>query len=846
MTSYAKYRVYCVTDAQYEYTYDDSFPVTCPVNGGHTITTVEGSSDIYDVFTITSADSPFTVTDGHFVYACDTTSGNIIVNLPLASLFQNAVFVFIKTNRAANTLTIQRSGSDLIDASTSLIITAFEEIQSNGVTDWSTLSTLDELPKFSGAASIEGGGVQSLTVQSNGGLIGRAHTLDFSVGSLSLNDGVASFSFTEAGEANTASNVGVGGVGVFKQKTGVNLEFRNVNAGSNKITITNDSGNNEIDVDVAPANILIGSLSGAPTGAVVGTTDTQTLTNKTLTSTTNNVAAKFLHSATTLVDVSSATAPTSGQVLTATSGTAATWQTPTADANTASNVGVGGVGVFKQKTGVNLEFRNINAGSNKITITNDSPNNEIDVDVAPANILIGSLSGAPTGAVVGTTDTQTLTNKTITDTSNNVTSSALFSASTTVNVSSATAPTSGQVLTATSGTAATWQTPTAEANTASNVGVGGVGVFKQKTGVNLEFRNVNAGSNKITITNDTPNNEIDVDVAPANILIGSLSGAPTGAVVGTTDTQTLTNKTLTSTTNDVAAKSLHSATTIVDLSASTAPTTGQFLVATSSTSATWQTVSTLGEANTASNVGVGGVGVFKQKTGVNLEFRNVNAGSNKITITDDSGNNEIDVDVAPANILIGSLSGAPTGDVVGTTDTQTLTNKTMTSTTNNITASALFSATTTVTVNAATAPTAGQVLTATSGTVAQWSTPSTSGSIPNTYVTGTVTFTTTSLTDTILTGMTSTPAAGTYLVMFSAATSCSTGTAIYTYTIYVNGVAVADTVRSYGKVGNNGQISAHTQTIVAVPGGQAIDIRVNTTSGTLSVYQRSLILVRLV
>jgi hypothetical protein len=82
--------------------------------------------------------------------------------------------------------------------------------------------------------------------------------------------------------------------------------------------------------------------------------------------------------------------------------------------------------------------------------------------------------------------------------------------------------------------------------------------------------------------------------------------------------------------------------------------------------------------------------------------------------------------------------------------------------------------------------------------------------------------------------------------MFSAATSCSTGTAIYTYTIYVNGVAVADTVRSYGKVGNNGQISAHTQTIVAVPGGQAIDIRVNTTSGTLSVYQRSLILVRLV
>jgi hypothetical protein len=47
-------------------------------------------------------------------------------------------------------------------------------------------------------------------------------------------------------------------------------------------------------------------------------------------------AANALKSATTVVDVSAATAPSSGQVLTATSGTAATWQTPSA--------GGGGVG----------------------------------------------------------------------------------------------------------------------------------------------------------------------------------------------------------------------------------------------------------------------------------------------------------------------------------------------------------------------------------------------------------------------------------------------------------------------------------------------------------------------
>lgn len=57
-----------------------------------------------------------------------------------------------------------------------------------------------------------------------------------------------------------------------------------------------------------------------------------------------------------------------------------------------------------------------------------------------------------------------------------------------------------------------------------------------------------------------------------------------------------------------------------------------------------------GEANTASNVGAGGVGLFKQKTGVDLEFKNVNAGSSKVTVADDPGNSEVDVDVSSAAI----------------------------------------------------------------------------------------------------------------------------------------------------------------------------------------------------
>lgn len=109
------------------------------------------------------------------------------------------------------------------------------------------------------------------------------------------------------------------------------------------------------------------------------------------------VQTPALRSATTTVNVSSATAPTTGQVLTATGASAATWQNP--------------------------------ASSGTVT----------SVTSANADITVAT-----------TTTTPVLTM---------VQAPALRSATTTVNVSSATAPSSGQVLTATSSTAATWQTP---------------------------------------------------------------------------------------------------------------------------------------------------------------------------------------------------------------------------------------------------------------------------------------------------------------------------------------------------------------------------------------------------
>ncbi len=94
----------------------------------------------------------------------------------------------------------------------------------------------------------------------------------------------------------------------------------------------------------------------------------------------------------------------------------------------------------------------------------------------------------------------------------------------------------------------------------------------------------------------------------------------------------------------------------------------------------WQTLTVSGgggETNTVSNIGTAGVGIYKQKTGVNFELKKINAGSNKVTITDDTGNNELDVDVNEANLTLSSLGGTLSvakGGTGATTDTGARTN----------------------------------------------------------------------------------------------------------------------------------------------------------------------------
>lgn len=90
--------------------------------------------------------------------------------------------------------------------------------------------------------------------------------------------------------------------------------------------------------------------------------------------------------------------------------------------------------------------------------------------------------------------------------------------------------------------------------------------------------------------------------------------------------------------------------------------------------AIWNETTIIGENNTVSSAG--GTSIFKEKTGVDLVFKGLTTTSTKISLT--SNTNDIGFDVNEENINIQNLSGAPSGTVVGTSDAQTLTKKTLT------------------------------------------------------------------------------------------------------------------------------------------------------------------------
>lgn len=120
--------------------------------------------------------------------------------------------------------------------------------------------------------------------------------------------------------------------------------------------------------------------------------------------------------------------------------------------------------------------------------------------------------------------------------------------------------------------------------------------------------------------------------------------------------------------------------------------------------------------------------------------------------------------------------------------------------------------------------------------------------LPYTTVTATTSAATTSATYVQITTMTATPASGTYYVHFVSNYENSAGSATNTFGLHKAGTVVTYTEQIVGEGGvdtDSYRTSISIQDIVTVNGSEVVDIKYKTSTGTLTVYNRSMMFVRL-
>jgi hypothetical protein len=122
---------------------------------------------------------------------------------------------------------------------------------------------------------------------------------------------------------------------------------------------------------------------------------------------------------------------------------------------------------------------------------------------------------------------------------------------------------------------------------------------------------------------------------------------------------------------------------------------------------------------------------------------------------------------------------------------------------------------------------------------------STANGLVNYNVISSTAFATSSATDVVITGFTVTPQAGTYAVFYSGSVLQTSSPVVIAWTIYKGGSAVTDSARNQQSARANQTMFENTQTIIQVDGSTAVDVRVKTAGGSLTVNERSLLLIRL-
>ncbi len=318
-----KYRLYCNTSSQWEYTFATTPPTVCPINATHTVNVDSASivDTIYGV-TVTHLDSPYSMSQSSVF--CDTTSGNVTLYLPKCTACSGMTYV-IKKIASVNSVLVVANGSDLIDGGANKMVTALNGtvvVRSDGIA-WASIDFY------------------------NGDVIDDYNALSIAAGQKGN-------IMVDNGTELTALNVGSNGSALIADNTmyhGIKWTL------IDHATLLSSGANSHVAID---NHISASSGVHGVSGTIVGTQSVQTLTNKIITSPTNTIRARQLSvPPNNYVNITNATPPTTGQSLAITNISGeltASWQATTASApGTSTNVIYNNNATFGATNVVNID-----------------------------------------------------------------------------------------------------------------------------------------------------------------------------------------------------------------------------------------------------------------------------------------------------------------------------------------------------------------------------------------------------------------------------------------------------------------------------------------------------------